>query len=228
MAGATWYFIDAKGKLGEVWNLIHWPYTLMVQAYLIMGATLAPEFHLDRLLPAMFAYFLGLGIAAHAFDQLSKTGSHYVKFLTNRELLAMGLASLAMAAGIGIYHAVTIAPFLLVFIAIGAFFVLAYTLPDKIGTNFFHRDISFAFSFGLMPFLTSYYVNTLTITPQALAFGLPIALTAWIEIVLSRYVRSARKLGWEIGRYKSPELALTLLVSLVYSLAFASVMWRLF
>ena len=227
MAKATWYFIDAKGKLGEVGNLIHIPYALMVQAYLIIGATLAPEFHLDRLLPAMLAYFLGLGIAAHAFDQLSKTGSHYVKFLTDRELLVMGLVSLCTAAGIGIYHAVTIAPLLLVFIAIGAFFVLAYTLPDKIGTNIFHSDISFAFSFAFMPFLTSYYVNALTITPQALAFGIPIALTAWVEIVLSRYVRTARKLGWETERYKPPELALTLLVFLVYSFALASVVWRL-
>lgn len=48
------------------------------------------------------AYFLGLGIAAHSFDQLPGMGSSYVKYLMPKELLLLGLAA-SIADLIGIY-----------------------------------------------------------------------------------------------------------------------------
>ena len=52
-------------------TLLHAPYTLWNLAYVALGAGLAPQFHLDRMLWAMAAFFLALGVAAHALDELN-------------------------------------------------------------------------------------------------------------------------------------------------------------
>lgn len=223
----TWYFLAPTSKLREFYNLLHLPYTGMVLAFVVTGAGLAPKIYPDRLLATLLAYLLGLGVAAHAFDQLEPRGSHYVQHLTRAELVKIGAFALFGAIGLGAYYAITLSPFLLPFIGVGVFFAFAYPLPSYIAGGRFHNNLSFAFSWGFLPFLTSYYVNSLSITPQALLFGVPMALVASMEIVLSRYVRKARREGLPKNFYEAPEIALKLLTVMVYSLATGFLLWRL-
>ena len=53
-------------------TLLHPPYTLWHLSYVAVGAALAPRFHLDRMLWAMAAFFLAMGVAAHALDELQR------------------------------------------------------------------------------------------------------------------------------------------------------------
>ena len=52
-------------------TLLHPPYTLWHLSYVAVGAALAPHFHLDRMLWALASFFLAMGIAAHALDELN-------------------------------------------------------------------------------------------------------------------------------------------------------------
>lgn len=214
-ARPAWYFVSPDSKLRDLLNLLHLPYTAMLLSFVVIGAVAAPETFPDRLLATLVAYFLGLGIGAHAFDQLEPGGSHYVHHLTRRELTALGAGGLLAASGIGLYYAVVLSPYLALFVALGVFFAISYPLPTYVAAGSFHNNLSFSIAWGYLPSLTSYYVNALAITPAAALVCLPMAAAAWAEISLSRSARSARKRGAPPAAYAGKERALTGLVALV-------------
>lgn len=215
-AKPAWYFVSSSSKLGDVLNLLHLPYTGMVLAFVVIGAAAAPRAYPDRLIATLAAYFLGLGVGAHALDQLEPNGSHYVQSLTRRDLALLGAVGMAGAVAIGGFYAATVAPFLALFILAGVFFALAYTLPTFVGGGLFHNNVSFAIAWGYLPYLTSYYVNSQSITLIALLAGVPLAFAALVEITLSRSARRARSRGLPPEAYSTGEAALRLLVALVY------------
>lgn len=213
----AWYFVTPSSKLRDLVNLLHLPYTAMLLSFVVIGAVAAPETFPDRLLATLLAYLLGLGIGAHALDQLDSAGSHYVQHLTRRELAATGAGGLLAACGIGLYYAIALSPYLALLVVLGAFFAVSYPLPTYVAAGSFHNNLIFSLAWGYLPSLTSYYVNTLSITPVAVLVGLPMAVAAWAEISLSRSVRAARKQGAPAGVYARRERALELLVALVCS-----------
>lgn len=234
----TWYAFEGS-RWAEFLTILHPPYTGMVLCYVALGAFLAPTVHWDRLFWSLVAYFLGLGIGAHALDQLS--GRPYGRSLTERELWLIGIGTLALASLIGVYYAVTLSPWLWLLIVAGAFFAVAYPLGHLFGGRF-HTDGWFVVSWGMLPFLTSYFLQTLTITISALLMAGALGGTAAMEITLSRWVRALRKRparllmihddgseeAWEFQRLiGKPERALKLLVITVYLLTAAIGAWRL-
>ena len=64
------FYALRQGGLRDYVTLLHPPYTAWHLSYVAIGAALAPHFHLNRLLWALFAFFLAMGVAAHALDEL--------------------------------------------------------------------------------------------------------------------------------------------------------------
>jgi uncharacterized membrane protein len=71
------------------------------------------------------------------------------------------------------------------------FFLFAYNTNYANGR--FHNDLAFAFAWAFLPFLTSYFVNSLMMTIGAVLIGLALAATGMIEINLSRWCKSFRR-----------------------------------
>jgi len=235
----TWYAREGS-RWAEFLTILHLPYTGMVLCYVGLGAFLAPVVHWDRLGWCLLAYFLGLGVGAHALDELS--GRPYGRSFTERELWVIGVATLLLASAIGVYYAVTLSPWLWLFIALGVFFAVTYPLGHLFGGRF-HTDSWFVVSWGMLPFLTSYFLQTLTLTLPSLLMAGALGGTAAMEITLSRWVRLLRKKPvrlrlihtdgseeeWGIGQLiGKPERALKLLVVTVYLLTAAVGVWRFF
>ena len=65
-------FYVLRGSKGwqDYLNLLHVPYTLWHLGYVVLGAAVAPTVHVDRLLGTLLAFFLAVGIASHALDEL--------------------------------------------------------------------------------------------------------------------------------------------------------------
>lgn len=209
----TWYFVASESKLADVYNILHLPYTAMVLGFVLAGAAVAPQVHLDRLGGALLAYFVGLGVGAHALDQLEPGGSSYVEKLSRRELAAIASLGLGGATVVGLYFALTVTGWLIPLIAAGLFFALAYPLPSRVGGGLFHNEVSFAFAWGFLPLVTSYVVDSVALTPVAIVSGIVAALTAAAEIRLSRRARMARKEGLPAQEFERPERWLKILVA---------------
>jgi ABC-type branched-subunit amino acid transport system permease subunit len=121
--------------------------------------------HGDRLLAALAAFFLGVGICAHALDELH--GRPLRTRLSDRTLIVLAALSLAGAVAIGVAGVITVSPSIAVFVAAGAFIVVAYNL-ELFGGRF-HSDTWFVLAWGAFPALTSYWANALTLRLPGLA-----------------------------------------------------------
>jgi hypothetical protein len=135
------------------------------------------------------AFFLGVGICAHALDELN--GRPLRTAIPDRVLIALAAISLAGAVAIGVVGAITVSWSIAPFVAVGAFIVAAYNL-ELFGGRF-HTDAWFAAAWGAFPALTSYWANGLTLRPPgvlvaAACFGLSVA-----QRRLSTPVRTLRR-----------------------------------
>jgi len=221
----TWYQFEGS-KLAELWTILHLPYTLMNLSFLTIGFGMAGINRWDVYGWIMLAYFLGLGIAAHSFDQLPCMGSSYVKHLTPKELWMIGLPALCVAVGIWAYWAIELGAWhLLWIIPLQSSFVWTYS-NAKFAGGFFHTDGWFAVSFGFIPVMAGFYTNTLSLNPMYIPWAVTAFIISLIEITLSRYVRTVRKESPHAHLYLiKPELALKLLCLMSYSLALSVILW---
>jgi hypothetical protein len=143
----------------------------------------------DRLLAALGAFFLAVGISAHALDELR--GRPLQTGLSRRTLIALAGAGLLGACAIGVIGALTIDASLFAFVAVGAFLVLAYNL-ELFGGRF-HTDLWFAVAWGAFPALTGYWANALTIDAGGILVALACLALSVAQRRLSTPVRELRR-----------------------------------
>ena len=65
------YYAARPGGWRDWWTLLHPPYTAWHLSYVVIGACLAPQVSLAPLLATLVAFFLAVGLAAHALDELN-------------------------------------------------------------------------------------------------------------------------------------------------------------
>ena len=120
------FYALAPGEWRDYATLLHPPYTLWHLSYVVLGAALSPTVRYERLGATLLAFFLAVGIGAHALDELAdrplKTR------IPGRVLCAGAGLSLAGATALGIAGAVLASTWLLAFVAFGVFIVPAYNL----------------------------------------------------------------------------------------------------
>ena len=153
------FYALSPGGWHDFVTVLHPPYTAWHLSYVALGAAAAPELHPIRLWSALGAFFLAVGVAAHALDE--RQGHPLRTRLSDRTLTGMAGAALAGAVGIGIAGLFVVSWTLLPFILVGAFSVLAYNL-ELFGGRF-HTDFWFAAAWGAFPALTGYWSNALGI-----------------------------------------------------------------
>jgi hypothetical protein len=188
-----------------------------------VGAALAPRFHLDRLLLGLAAFFLALGVAAHALDELA--GRPLGTRIPGRGLVALAVASLAGACAIGVVAASAWGWGLLAFVAVGALLVPAYNL--ELWGGALHTDLGFAAAWGAFPALTGYFVEAQTLRGEAVAAALYAMLLSAAQRALSTPVRRARREHATTEGVAPLERALRLLGWAAVALACALVLARL-
>jgi hypothetical protein len=217
------FYALAPGGWRDYVTLLHPPYTAWHLSYVVIGAALAPQWRPGILGLALGAFFLGMGVAAHALDELQ--GHPLQTRIGRRTLLALAVVALALATAIGIGAALHTTLWLLVFVAIGAFIAVAYNLELFGGA--FHVTLWFALGWGALPVLATYVATAETIRIEAVAAAVFAALVSWTQRVLSTPVRAQRRVEGALDPLgKQFELGLRLLSAAMVSLAVALVLLR--
>jgi hypothetical protein len=170
-------------------TLLHPPYTAWHLSYVALGAAAAPVVHAGRLAAALAAFFLAVGIAAHALDELS--GRPLQTGLSRRTLIILAAVALTGAVGIGVAGVVTISVALTPLVVAGAFLALAYNL--ELAGGRFHNDAWFALAWGGFPAFTGYFVNSLQIRPEGLLVAAACCLLSVAQRRLSTPARELRR-----------------------------------
>jgi hypothetical protein len=184
----AFYALEPGGWRDYV-TLLHPPYTLWHLSYVAIGAGLAPDFSGRRLAAALAAFFLALGIGAHALDELN--GRPLRTRIPAPTLVALAAASIACAVAIGIASALAWTLWLLPFVAFGGFIVVAYNL-ELFGGRF-HSDLWFALAWGAFPLLTGYFVVAEEVRVEAVLAAAFAALMTHAQRLLSTPVRFVRR-----------------------------------
>lgn len=173
-------------------GLLFLPYTGMVLSYTVIGSMLAPAIHWDRVAAIVLIYFLALGIGAHALDAVGSRGPKpWGQVFSRAQLWALAVTSLLAAYAIGIWYMVLYTPLLWPIALAEGFFVLAYNLEWFGGR--FHSDFWFALSWGALPVLAGYILQTNAVSPAALLVAAAMALLSLVEIKASRPYKDLRR-----------------------------------
>jgi hypothetical protein len=171
------------------WVLLHPPYTLWHLSYVAIGATIASRFDGGRLVATLVAFFLAVGVCAHALDELH--GRPLRTAIPSWLLVAAAAASLAGAVAIGIVGLARVGPGLGVFIAIGVALTVAYNL-ELLGGRL-HNDVTFAAAWGAFPLLTGYYAQVATLRFPAVAAAAGAYWLSAAQRALSTPARTVRR-----------------------------------
>lgn len=184
----AFYALAAGGRRDWV-TLLHPPYTAWHLGYVTIGAALAPELTLGRLGATLGAFFLAVGIGAHALDELA--GRPLGTLLPASQLRLAAALSLAGAVAIGTVGAVLYEPAVAAFIPVGVFIVCAYNL--ELAGGRFHGDTWFALAWGGFPVLAGFVAMTGTIRVEAVAAAAFAVALSHGQRRLSRQARHLRR-----------------------------------
>jgi hypothetical protein len=185
----AYYAARATGWRRDVWALLHPPYTAWHLSYVVIGASLAPSVSPVRLVATLLAFFLAVGLSAHALDELS--GRPLRTEIPSAVLWTVAVIGLAGAVGLGIAGVTVIGPALLPFMAAGVLFVFAYNLELLHGRM--HGDFWFALSWGAFPVLTAYFAQTRAISIAAVAVAAAAYALSYGQRMLSTPARLLRR-----------------------------------
>jgi hypothetical protein len=170
-------------------TLLHPPYTLWHLSYVAVGAALVPRMDWALLGWTTLAFALAMGVGAHALDELR--GRPLQTRIPPRMLAGLAVVSISAASAIGVAVAVSRTLWLLVFVAVGAFLVVAYNLELFGGT--FHGGLWFPAAWGAFPALTAYFASARTLHGAAVAAAAYAFASSGAQRLLSTPVRLVRR-----------------------------------
>jgi hypothetical protein len=188
------WFVPLFGplKFRVLVGLLFLPYTGMVLAHTLIGSMLAPTIYWDRVAAILLIYFLALGIGAHALDALgSKNTKPWGYVLSVNQLRILATSSLLTAYVVGIYYMFRHTPLLWLIAIPEGFFALAYNLEWFKGR--FHTDGWFALSWGSLPVLAGYILQTNQLSLAVLLVAASMGFFSLVEIRASRPYKALKR-----------------------------------
>ena len=203
-------------------TLLHPPYTLWHLSYVAVGAALAPHMKWGLLGWTTLAFFLAMGVGAHALDELN--GRPLRTQIPAPVLVALAVVSIAGACAIGVAVAAGTTWWLLLFVVLGAFVAVAYNLELFGGA--LHSNLWFAGTWGSFPVLTAYFASAQRLHSAAIAAAAFAFFVSLAQRTLSTEVRFARRNSADPASARTAELALKLLAGALPALAGALLLAR--
>lgn len=201
-------------------GMLFLPYTGMCISFSIVGSLLSPTTIMwDRIVAIVIIYFAALGISAHAADNMGSKKKPWGDLFSNLELLIMLVCGLVVAYAIGAYYIIFYVPLLLPIAILEGFFLFAYNY--EIWNGFFHNNIWFAISWGSLPLLAGYVMQTNSISYVPLLISTAAFLISYIEIKLSRRYKEFRQ-NQDVVRSKKLESKLKIIsiTTILFSVVF--------
>lgn len=183
------FYAGPRTRLGDWWTLLHPPYTAWHLSYVLLGAAVAERIDVEILGGTLLAFFLAVGVSAHALDELQ--GRPLGTGLSARALWSVALIGLAGALAIGAYGIARVGPELLPFVIVGALLVLAYNLEWFGGRV--HTTLGFALAWGAFPVLTAAFAQQGRVSAAAVLVAGAATALSWAQRALSTPVRHVRR-----------------------------------
>ena len=174
------------GGLGDWVTLLHPPYTLWHLSYVVMGAAVMPPLVVWRLAGTLVAFFLAVGIGAHALDELK--GRPLGTGIRSTVLAITAGAAIACAMVMGLVEG---GLRLLPFVVAGCLLVFSYNL--ELFGGLMHSDVWFGLAWGSFPALVGAYAQHWTLSLAAVITAAAAFFLSMGQRALSTPARTLRR-----------------------------------
>lgn len=182
------FYARAGSGLGDLITLLHLPYTMWHLSYVAIGAAMAPGIDALRLAGTLLAFAFGLGIGAHALDELHdrplSTG------LSPGTLRILGWGGLGAGAALAVAASLVISPVALAWGAGGVLLAAAYALE---WSRWVHSTVGFALAWGGFPVLVGYWAQTESLSLAAVVVAAAAIALSMAQQALSTPARHVRR-----------------------------------
>jgi hypothetical protein len=189
------YYARRGGRLADFWTLLHPPYTLWHLSYVVIGAAVVERLALTPMIMSVLAFFLAVGVAAHALDE--RAGRPLGTEFTDRTLVLGALLALLVAAALGVYGAFWwdgVNWALALAVPVGVVLVVGYNL-ELFGGRL-HNDLTFALAWGGFPAIVGFVAQApsdWSRVPAALAATCAAVALTHVQRRLSTPARELRR-----------------------------------
>ena len=170
------FYASAGTRRGDLVTLLHLPYTMWHLSYVVIGAALAPRIDALRLAGTILAFAFGLGVGAHALDELHDRP--LATRLSPRTLRVLGWGGLGAGGVLAVAGSFVISPVALAWGALGMLLAAAYSLE---WSRRLHSTTGFAVAWGAFPVLVGYWAQT-----EELSLGVAVVAGAAIALSMSQ------------------------------------------
>lgn len=181
------FYAHTGSRRADLVSLLHLPYTLWHVSYVAIGAALADTVDWLILAGSLLAFVVGLGVGAHALDEVKSRP--LATSLSDRMLWALGLGAMLVAAIIAVVGAFVVSPWVPAWAAVGVLLATGYALEWPV----IHSDLGFALAWGGFPVLVGYWAQTRTISPSVIVVGAAATLLSLAQRRLSTSARFVRR-----------------------------------
>jgi asparagine N-glycosylation enzyme membrane subunit Stt3 len=173
----------------EWWIVLHPPYTMLHLSLVTVGACLAGPVNTVHWIATLLAFFLAVGIGAHALDELN--GRPLKTTIPSGQLVAAAFVGLGGAVALGIAGMFLVSPYLALFIAVGVVAAVGYNL-ELFGGRL-HTSLVFVLSWGAFPILTAYFAQHVALSLASVVAAIFGALVVKVQQILSTPARDLRR-----------------------------------
>jgi hypothetical protein len=203
----------------NVWLYGMRPYfSLVFLGWVTFAQMIAPNFNAQIFGLTILVSFLGLVIGAHYVDIATSTKKFSPFFrIPTSQMLAVGILAILAAVAVGLYMAVRWNVFFIAFVAIEGFAAFAYPRESP---KFAHNYLSFGLTWGVVPFLAAYFIQSGSLT--FLAVGISIFVGLSVVMMHHLAMMSRESPGWRDALY-----LLKLYRYSVYSIALFAIISKL-
>lgn len=168
--------------------LLHPPYTAWNLAHVVAGAAVAPQVDALILTGTLLAFFFGLGIGAHALDELHSRPLR--TSLSRPVLVGLGVGGMVVAIVLAVAGMRIVSPWVMAWAVLGIALAAGYAfeVPRPL-----HTPLGFALAWGAFPVLVGYWAQTRTIGLAAVFMAAAMTLLSLAQRALSIPARKLRR-----------------------------------
>lgn len=170
------FYARPGSRLGDLVTLLHVPYTMWNLSYVAIGAAMAPRIDALRLAGTLLAFGFGLGLGAHALDELHDRPLS--TRLSPGTLRILGWGGLGAGGSLAIAASFVISPVALAWGTGGVLLAAAYALE---WSRWVHSTAGFAIAWGAFPVLVGYWAQT-----ESLSFAIAVVAAAATAFAMSQ------------------------------------------
>ncbi len=184
------FYARTGTRMGDLLTLLHLPYTMWHLSYVAIGAAMASRVDGLRLVGTILAFGFGLGIGAHALDELHDRPLS--TRLSGQTLRMLGWGGLGVAGALAIAASIIISPVALAWGAVGVLLAAAYALE---WSHRLHSTVGFAVAWGAFPVLVGYWAQTESLSPAVVVVAAAATVLSMSQRLLSTPARHVRRVA---------------------------------